>query len=87
MCLPQVFAFGLMMGTVAFAAGPASAFHVEVSTLLTGHGKQLYTQQHWLAHNDTLFLVYTRRGTNNARVMLARLTWATPNRLFTPGTK
>ncbi len=30
------------------------------------------TQQHWLAHNDTLYLVYTRRGANNDHVMRHR---------------
>jgi hypothetical protein len=30
------------------------------------------TQQHWLAHNDTLYLVYTRRGANNDHVMRNR---------------
>lgn len=30
------------------------------------------TQQHWVAHNDTLYLVYTRRGANNDHVMRHR---------------
>jgi len=30
------------------------------------------TQQHWLAHNDTLYLIYTRRGANNDHVMRHR---------------
>jgi hypothetical protein len=30
------------------------------------------TQQHWLAHSDGLFLVYTRRGANNDHVMRHR---------------
>ncbi|MEN9635760.1 MAG: hypothetical protein RL077_4164 [Verrucomicrobiota bacterium] len=30
------------------------------------------TQQHWLSHNDTLYLVYTRRGANNDHVMRHR---------------
>ena len=30
------------------------------------------TQQHWLAHNGTLYLAYTRRGANNDRVMRHR---------------
>lgn len=30
------------------------------------------TQQHWLAHGDNLFLVYTRRGANNDHVMRNR---------------
>ena len=30
------------------------------------------TQQHWLAHRDALFLVYTRRGVNNDHVMRHR---------------
>ena len=30
------------------------------------------TQQHWLVHNDTLFLLYTRRGANNDHVMRHR---------------
>ncbi len=30
------------------------------------------TQQHWLAHNDILYLVYTRRGANNDHVMRHR---------------
>ena len=30
------------------------------------------TQQHWLTHNDTLYLVYTRRGANNDHVMRHR---------------
>ena len=29
------------------------------------------TQQHWLAHGDGLFLVYTRRGANNDHIMPA----------------
>jgi hypothetical protein len=30
------------------------------------------TQQHWAAHNDTLYLLYTRRGANNNHVMRHR---------------
>ena len=30
------------------------------------------TQQHWLVHNDGLFLVYTRRGANNDHVFRHR---------------
>jgi hypothetical protein len=30
------------------------------------------TQQHWLTHNETLYLVYTRRGANNDHVMRHR---------------
>ena len=30
------------------------------------------TQQHWLVHGDTLYLVYTRRGANNDHVMRHR---------------
>jgi hypothetical protein len=30
------------------------------------------TQQHWLAHSDGLFLVYTRRGLNNDHIMRHR---------------
>ena len=30
------------------------------------------TQQHWLAHGDGLFLIYTRRGANNDHVMRHR---------------
>ncbi len=30
------------------------------------------TQQHWLVHDDTLYLIYTRRGANNDRVMRHR---------------
>ena len=30
------------------------------------------TQQHWLAHNDGLFLVYTRRGADNDHIMRHR---------------
>ena len=30
------------------------------------------TQQHWLAHSDALFLVYTRRGANNDHVFRHR---------------
>lgn len=30
------------------------------------------TQQHWLAHDDGLFLVYTRRGANNDHIMRHR---------------
>ncbi len=30
------------------------------------------TQQHWVAHRDALFLVYTRRGANNDHVMRHR---------------
>jgi len=30
------------------------------------------TQQHWLTHNDTLYLLYTRRGANNDHVMRHR---------------
>lgn len=30
------------------------------------------TQQHWLAHSDGLFLVYTRRGANNDHIMRNR---------------
>lgn len=30
------------------------------------------TQQHWLAHKDGLFLVYTRRGANNDHIMRHR---------------
>jgi len=30
------------------------------------------TQQHWLTHNDTLYLIYTRRGANNDHVMRHR---------------
>ena len=30
------------------------------------------TQQHWLAHRDGLFLIYTRRGANNDHVMRHR---------------
>jgi len=30
------------------------------------------TQQHWLAHSDGLFLVYTRRGANNDHIMRHR---------------
>ncbi|MFK5921785.1 MAG: sialidase family protein [Verrucomicrobiota bacterium] len=30
------------------------------------------TQQHWVAHSDALFLVYTRRGANNDHVMRHR---------------
>jgi hypothetical protein len=30
------------------------------------------TQQHWLAHEDRLFLIYTRRGANNDNVMRHR---------------
>lgn len=38
-------------------------------------GKELgsyNTQQHWLAHGDGLFLVYTRRGANNDHIMRHR---------------
>ncbi len=30
------------------------------------------TQQHWLAHRDGLFLVYTRRGVNNDHIVRHR---------------
>ena len=30
------------------------------------------TQQHWLAHQDGLFLVYTRRGASNDHILLHR---------------
>lgn len=30
------------------------------------------TQQHWVAHSEGLFLVYTRRGANNGHVMRHR---------------
>ena len=30
------------------------------------------TQQHWLAHGDGLFLIYTRRGANNDHIMRHR---------------
>jgi hypothetical protein len=30
------------------------------------------TQQHWLAHNDGLFLIYTRRGANNDHIVRHR---------------
>src|SRR6185436_12067028 len=30
------------------------------------------TQQHWLAHSDGLFLVYTRRGANNDHIIRSR---------------
>ena len=30
------------------------------------------TQQHWLAHSDGLFLVYTRRGANNDHIVRHR---------------
>ena len=30
------------------------------------------TQQHWVAHSDALFLVYTRRGANNDHVFRHR---------------
>ena len=30
------------------------------------------TQQHWLAHSDGLFLVYTRRGANNDHIIRNR---------------
>ncbi|MDD4869404.1 MAG: exo-alpha-sialidase [Kiritimatiellae bacterium] len=30
------------------------------------------TQQHWLAHSDGLFLIYTRRGANNNHIMRNR---------------
>lgn len=30
------------------------------------------TQQHWLTHNDTLYLIYTRRGANNDHVLRHR---------------
>ncbi|WP_254053955.1 GDSL-type esterase/lipase family protein [Singulisphaera sp. GP187] len=30
------------------------------------------TQQHWLAHGDCLFLIYTRRGANNDHIMRHR---------------
>ena len=30
------------------------------------------TQQHWLAHSDGLFLIYTRRGANNDMIMRHR---------------
>src|SRR5439155_26923249 len=30
------------------------------------------TQQHWLAHSDGLFLVYTRRGANNDHIIRHR---------------
>ena len=30
------------------------------------------TQQHWLAHSDALFLVYTRRGANNDHIVRNR---------------
>jgi hypothetical protein len=30
------------------------------------------TQQHWVAHHDALYLVYTRRGANNDHVMRHR---------------
>jgi len=30
------------------------------------------TQQHWLAHSDGLFLIYTRRGANNDHIMRHR---------------
>jgi hypothetical protein len=30
------------------------------------------TQQHWLAHRDGLFLVYTRRGANNDHIVRHR---------------
>jgi hypothetical protein len=30
------------------------------------------TQQHWLTYNDTLFLIYTRRGANNDHIMRHR---------------
>ena len=35
------------------------------------------TQQHWLAHSDALFLVYTRRGANNDHIFRHRapLSW------------
>ncbi len=38
-------------------------------------GKELgsyNTQQHWLAHSDGLFLVYTRRGADNDHIMRHR---------------
>jgi hypothetical protein len=38
------------------------------STELGSHN----TQQHWLAHSDGLFLVYTRRGANNDHIMRHR---------------
>lgn len=30
------------------------------------------TQQHWVVHNDTLYLLYTRRGANNDPIMRHR---------------
>ena len=30
------------------------------------------TQQHWLAHSEALYLVYTRRGANNDHIMRHR---------------
>jgi len=30
------------------------------------------TQQHWVVHNDTLYLLYTRRGANNDHIMRHR---------------
>ena len=30
------------------------------------------TQQHWLAHSDGLFLIYTRRGANNDHILRHR---------------
>jgi hypothetical protein len=43
------------------------------------------TQQHWVAHSDGLFLVYTRRGANNDHVFRHRaplfMAWMDPDRL------
>lgn len=47
----------------------------EVQPWLFDDGTELgsyNTQQHWLAHSDALYLVYTRRGANNDHIMRHR---------------
>jgi PAS domain-containing protein len=47
---------------------PIKAWKFDDSTDLGSYN----TQQHWLAHSDGLFLVYTRRGANNDHIMRNR---------------
>jgi hypothetical protein len=59
-----------------FVARSSNGLHFEKYKPWTfDDGKDLgnyNTQQHWIAHSDALFLVYTRRGANNDHVFRHR---------------
>lgn len=60
----------------AFVARSADGLHFDPFVEWTFDDGQVLgsynTQQHWLVHGDTLYLVYTRRGANNDHVMRNR---------------